>query len=179
MTIKFSIFQDEELMVAKFSGHISDVELIEQYRNYYESNEGIANFNQLVLFDEATILDLEMESFIEVSKMAGEYLKNSERSIKTAFVTEKTLHKILSDTYKSISDAKVPAASRKTFTNIEAALLWLEVNSDANNFVENSCKSSTSRSNPISSSISSIMSSNKSSSIPSAEAQAHKSVLLS
>jgi len=137
MTIKFSIFQDEELMVAKFSGHISDVELIEQYRNYYESNEGIANFNQLVLFDEATILDLEMESFIEVSKMAGEYLKNSERSIKTAFVTEKTLHKILSDTYKSISDAKVPAASRKTFTNIEAALLWLEVNSDANNFVEN------------------------------------------
>ncbi|MDG2175378.1 MAG: hypothetical protein P8M72_04495 [Gammaproteobacteria bacterium] len=89
MTIKFSIFPDEELMVAKFSGHISDGELVEQYRKYYESNKGITSFNQLILFDEATELYLEMESFIEVSKMAGEYLKNSERSIKTAFVTER------------------------------------------------------------------------------------------
>jgi hypothetical protein len=136
MTIKFSIFPDEELMLAKFSGHVSDNELVEEYRKYYESNKGIASFNQLILFDEATELDLEMESFIEVSKMAGEYLKNSERSIKTAFVTEKTLHQILSDTYKSISDAKVPAASRKTFSNIDAALQWLEIKSDSSNFVE-------------------------------------------
>ena len=136
MTIKFSIFPDEELMFAKFSGHISNSELVDQYRNYYDSNKSIASFNQLVLFDEATELDLEMESFIEVSKMAGEYLKNSERSIKTAFVTEKTLHKILSDTYKSISDANVPAASRKVFSNIETALQWLEIKSDSSDFVE-------------------------------------------
>ena len=124
-------------MFTKFSGHVSDSELVEEYRNYYESNKGIASFNHLIVFDEATVLDLEMESFIEASKMAGKYLKNSKKSRKTAFVTEKTLHKILSGTYKTISDAKVPAASRKIFSNIDAALQWLEIKSDASIFEEN------------------------------------------
>lgn len=125
MTIKFSINTDNKLMTVNLSEQITDTELINSFKSYYDNNKNKANFDQLILFEETADFDLETESFIQLSKMADDFLKHNEEAIKTAFVIDKTMHKIITDTYRSISSAFGTSASRQTFRDLASALNWL------------------------------------------------------
>ena len=127
MTIKFSINSDKKLMTVNLSEQTTDTELINSFKSYY--NKDKAGFDQLILFEETTDFDLETESFIQLSKMADDFLKHNEEAIKTAFVIDKTMHKIITDTYQSISSAFGTSASRQTFRDLAYALNWLGADS--------------------------------------------------
>ena len=127
MTIKFSIYSDEKLVLAKLSGQITDIELISSFRNNFKNNKDKTNFNQIILLEKTTEFDLETESFIQLSKMSDNFLNNNDAAIKTAFVIDKTMHKVITDTYQSISGAFGSSTVRKTFGDIESALAWLDL----------------------------------------------------
>ena len=130
MAIKFTIHTDKKLVMVNLSGQITNAELINSFRSYYKENRNNADYDNLVLFEETTDFKLETQSFIQLSKMSDDFLKKNDEDIKTAFVIDKTMHKIIADTYQSISSAFGTSASRKTFRNLESALEWLGVNSN-------------------------------------------------
>ncbi|MDG2089962.1 MAG: hypothetical protein P8J61_02475 [Gammaproteobacteria bacterium] len=75
MTIKFSKHVDKNLVIVNISSQISNAELINAFRSYYESNKDNADFDQLILFEDTAEFKLGTESFIQLSKMADDFLK--------------------------------------------------------------------------------------------------------
>jgi len=128
MTIKFNIDSSEKRVRISLSEQITNEELIHSFRSYYENNKNISDFDQLILFERTAEFKLGTESFIQLSKMADNFLKKNDNAIKTAFVIDKTMHKIITDTYKSISGAFGTKASRQTFRDKNSALDWLNTN---------------------------------------------------
>lgn len=124
MPIEFKTFYEDNYFLSNYAGDITDTEIINYYKNFFESKDWKPGANELADLRSANLGNVTSEGLIQVSVYQQLFLKkNNIESVHTAVVCQDDFTQVISRSYEQWS-ADSPEKIH-IFTNLQDARNWL------------------------------------------------------
>jgi len=127
MTIQFDINQNKSYFISSWSGEITDDELLNSYKDFYEGTLWSKELNELADLSRADVSKLTSKKIVAFCEYVQHFFeKNSVTTTKTAVYAPSDLPFGLSRIYEAWSDES--PENFRVYRDMEPAIDWLKSN---------------------------------------------------
>ena len=123
MAIAYKIFPDVNLLVTRYSGQVTNAEFLETYAAIAGEQCRRSGMAELALLNDVLSIDLTLKTMRSVSQSTARQLPAE--PMRTAVVSSKPMHQIMSRLYRSMAEMGGVETVRQ-FEDLTEALAWLD-----------------------------------------------------
>ncbi len=123
MPISFKFFEEHELFLSKWVGDISDSDLLQSYKQLFDSERYKPGFHEITDTRDANIAGITSKGLYRLSALVDQRLSGKAKEFKTAIISPKDLEFGMARIYEVFRDKS--KENVMVFRNTESALKWL------------------------------------------------------